>query len=86
MIAFQAYLIGTGNTIQSIQCSKKKKKNTSMGFQLENKQKKVQKKKPKPKNTPFGILYKGEEVLLSEADKVTVRLSLVKIDVLPFFL
>lgn len=75
---------GKHNTKYSV--LQKKKKNTSMGFQLENKQKKVQKKKPKPKNTPFGILYKGEEVLLSEADKVTVRLSLVKIDVLPFFL
>lgn len=51
--------------------------NTSMVYHMEHKQKKVQ-------NTPFGRPYKGKEVLLSKADKVSVRLSIVKIDVFPF--
>lgn len=38
----------------------------------------------KCKNTPFGRPYKGKEVLLWKADKVMVRLSIVKIEVWPF--
>lgn len=70
--AFQAYLIGTVNTIQSIQCSK-----TQAWATKWNTNEKVQ-------NTPFGRPYKGKEVSLWKADKVMVRLSIVKIDVLPF--
>lgn len=38
----------------------------------------------KCKNTPFGRPYKGKGVLLWKADKVMVRLSIVKIEVWPF--
>lgn len=69
LFTFQAYLIGTVNTIQSIQCSK-----TQAWATKWNANKKVQ-------NTPFGRPYKRKEVLLCKADKVTVRLSIVKIDV-----
>jgi len=41
-------------------------------------------KKEKVQNTPFGRPYKGKEVLLCKADKVMVRLSIVKIDVFLF--
>ena len=71
---FQAYLIGTVNTIQSIQCSK-----TQAWATKWNANEKVQ-------NTPFGRPSKGKEVLLCKADKVMVRLSIVKIDVFLFFL
>lgn len=56
---------------------KKKQKKTQAWASNWRTNKKVQKKlKPKKKTTPFGRPYKEEEVLLSEADKVTVRLSL----------
>lgn len=71
-LTFQAYLIGTVNTIQSIQCSE-----TQAWATKWNTNEKVQ-------NTPFGRLYKGKEVLLCKADKVMVRLSIVKIDVFSF--
>lgn len=69
----QAYLIGTVNTIQSIQCSKTQACGLPNGTQTK-----------KCKNTPSGRPYKGKEVLLCKADKVMVRLSIVKIDVFLF--
>lgn len=49
-----------------------------MGYQMEHKQKSA-------KTHHLVDLYKGEEVLLCKADKVMVRLLIVKIDVFPSF-
>lgn len=48
-----------------------------MGYQMEHKQKSA-------KTHHLVDLYKGKEVLLCKADKVIVRLSIVKIDVFLF--
>lgn len=69
----QAYLIGTVNTIQSIQCSE----NTSVDYQMEHKWKSA-------KTHHLVDLTKEKKVLLWKADKVMVRLSIVKIEVWPF--
>ena len=70
---FQAYLIGTVNTIQSIQCSKTTSNRLPNGTQTK-----------KCKTHHLVGLTKEKEVLLCKADKVMVRLSIVKIDVFPF--